>query len=167
MANPRDFLTPVAWYEHKTNIEFKIVNKYQGKLFECTQDHSCFDVVAWHGNYAPFKYNLAHFMVINTVLFDHADPSIFTVLTCPSLKPGTAIADFVIFPPRWSVSEKTFRIPYYHRNCMSEFMGLIKGAYEAKEGFKMGGASGQKKGALAKPFKMICVNGAAKRNRNP
>lgn len=142
LANPRDFLTPVAWYENRHNIEFKIVDKYQGHLFETTQDHSCFDVVAWHGNYAPYKYDLDNFMVINTVAFDHADPSIFTVLTCPSLKPGTAIADFVIFPPRWSVSENTFRPPYYHRNCMSEFMGLIKGNYEAKEeGFRPGGAS--------------------------
>lgn len=116
LANPRDFLTPCAYYERKSNIEFKIVNKYQGKLFEATQDHSCFDVVAWHGNYAPYKYDLRKFMVINTVSFDHCDPSIFTVLTCPSHKPGTAIADFVIFPPRWSVAENTFRPPYYHSN---------------------------------------------------
>lgn len=142
LANPRDFLTPVAWYENCKGIEFKIVNKYQGHLFETTQDHSCFNVVAWHGNYAPYKYDLDKFMVINCVLYDHADPSIFTVLTCPSQKPGTAIADFVIFPPRWSVQEHTFRPPYYHRNCMSEFMGLIKGNYEAKEhGFMPGGAS--------------------------
>jgi len=142
LANPRDFLTPTAWYEHKKEIEFRVVTKYQGKLFESIQDHSCFDVAAWHGNYAPYKYNLSNFMAVNTVTFDHADPSIFTVLTCPSLKPGTAIADFVIFPPRWSVSEHTFRPPYYHRNCMSEFMGLIKGSYEAKEeGFRPGGAS--------------------------
>lgn len=142
LANPRDFQTPVACYENQQNIEFKVVSKYQGHLFEAIQDHSCFDVVAWHGNYAPYKYNLNNFMTINSVAFDHADPSIFTVLTCPSSKPGTAIADFVIFPPRWSVSENTFRPPYYHRNCMSEFMGLIKGTYEAKEeGFLPGGAS--------------------------
>lgn len=142
LANPRDFLTPVAFYEERSSIEFKIISKYQGHLFQASQDHSCFDVVAWHGNYAPFKYNLENFMTINSVTFDHADPSIFTVLTCPSSKPGTAIADFVIFPPRWSVSEDTFRPPYYHRNCMSEFMGLIKGTYEAKEGgFRPGGAS--------------------------
>jgi len=98
-------------------------------------------VVAWHGNYYPYKYDLSKFMVINAVAFDHADPSIFTVLTCPSSKPGVAIADFVIFPPRWCVQEHTFRPPWYHRNCMSEFMGLIYGAYDAKKGFEPGGAS--------------------------
>ena len=96
--------------------------------------HSPFDVVAWHGNYAPYKYDLERFMVINTVAFDHADPSIFTVLTSPTTEEGTALCDFVIFPPRWGVSDKTFRPPYFHRNCMSEFMGLIKGSYEAKKG---------------------------------
>ncbi|CAH3035089.1 unnamed protein product [Pocillopora meandrina] len=143
LANPRDFLTPVAWYEDR-DVEsgFSVISKYQGKLFKAVQDHSAFDVVAWHGNYAPYKYDLNCFNVVNTVSFDHIDPSVFTVLTCPSLRPGTAIADFVIFPPRWSVAENTFRPPYYHRNCMSEFMGLIFGKYEAKEeGFAPGGAS--------------------------
>ncbi|XP_043274488.1 homogentisate 1,2-dioxygenase isoform X2 [Venturia canescens] len=141
LAQPRDFLTPVAWYEDR-EVPYKIGCKYQGKYFEASQEHSPFDVVAWHGNYVPYKYDLARFMVINSVSFDHCDPSIFTVLTCPSSKPGTAVADFVIFPPRWSVQENTFRPPYYHRNCMSEFMGLIKGRYEAKEeGFQAGGAS--------------------------
>ncbi|KAH7723819.1 homogentisate 1,2-dioxygenase-like isoform X1 [Aphelenchoides avenae] len=141
LANPRDFETPVAWYEDKDE-EYRIVSKYQGALFEAHQDHSPFDVVAWHGNYAPYKYDLRKFMVINTVSFDHCDPSIFTVLTAPSLKPGVAIADFVIFPPRWGVAERTFRPPYYHRNCMSEYMGLIVGSYEAKAGgFRPGGAS--------------------------
>lgn len=141
--------------------EYKIISKFQGALFVAKQKHSPFDVVAWHGNYAPFRYDLSKFMVINSVSFDHCDPSIFTVLTCPSSRPGTAIADFVIFPPRWSVQEHTFRPPYYHRkieccsvrlwkthlqwclgNCMSEFMGLILGRYEAKEsGFLPGGAS--------------------------
>ncbi|XP_011499511.1 PREDICTED: homogentisate 1,2-dioxygenase [Ceratosolen solmsi marchali] len=141
LANPRDFKTPTAHYEDK-DVPYKIINKYQAKLFMAKKGHSPFDVVAWHGNYVPYKYNLDYFMVINSVSFDHCDPSIFTVLTCPSNKPGTAVADFVIFPPRWSVQEHTFRPPYYHRNCMSEFMGLIKGHYEAKEeGFKPGGAS--------------------------
>lgn len=141
LANPRDFLTPVAWFEDRKE-EFAIISKYQGHLFKATQDTSPFDVVAWHGNYAPYKYNLANFCSVNSVSYDHMDPSIFTVLTCPSLKPGTAIADFVIFPPRWSVAENTFRPPYYHRNCMSEFMGLILGRYEAKEsGFNPGGAT--------------------------
>ncbi|CAD7079267.1 unnamed protein product [Hermetia illucens] len=142
LANPRDFETPTAWFEDKEVDEYKIISKFQGALFIAKQKHSPFDVVAWHGNYAPFRYDLSKFMVINSVSFDHCDPSIFTVLTCPSSRPGTAIADFVIFPPRWSVQEHTFRPPYYHRNCMSEFMGLILGRYEAKEsGFLPGGAS--------------------------
>ncbi|XP_023231733.1 homogentisate 1,2-dioxygenase-like [Centruroides sculpturatus] len=141
LANPRDFLTPTAWFED-VEESYSIISKYQGKLFIAEQDHSPFDVVAWHGNYAPYKYNLAYFNTVNTVSFDHSDPSIFTVLTCTSSKPGVGIADFVIFPPRWSVAEHTFRPPYFHRNCMSEFMGLIQGAYEAKEtGFLPGGAT--------------------------
>jgi len=141
LANPRDFLTPVACYED-IEVPWVITAKYQGKLFNVTQDHSPFDVVAWHGNYAPYKYNLKNFMVINATAFDHADPSIFTVLTCPGAREGVALCDFVIFPPRWAVQDNTFRPPYYHRNCMSEFMGLILGQYEAKEGgFQPGGAS--------------------------
>ncbi|XP_053958584.1 homogentisate 1,2-dioxygenase isoform X1 [Anastrepha ludens] len=141
LANPRDFQTPVAWFEDDEQ-EFQIIAKYQGLLFSAKQFHSPFDVVAWHGNYVPFKYDLSKFMVINSASFDHCDPSIFTVLTCPSCRPGTAIADFVIFPPRWAVQEHTFRPPYYHRNCMTEFMGLILGKYEAKEnGFLPGGAT--------------------------
>ncbi|KAM8717627.1 hypothetical protein ACLKA7_004341 [Drosophila subpalustris] len=142
LANPRDFETPVAWFDNANVKEFQVISKFKGSLFVAKQDHSVFDVVAWHGNYVPYKYDLSKFMVINSVSFDHCDPSIFTVLTCPSLRPGTAIADFVIFPPRWSVQEHTFRPPYYHRNCMSEFMGLILGRYEAKEdGFAAGGAT--------------------------
>lgn len=145
LANPRDFLAPTAFYEDRDFPEsdpFRVVSKFQGTLFVATQTHSCFDVVAWHGNYVPYKYDLRNFNVINSVSFDHCDPSIFTVLTCPSLKPGTAIADFVIFPPRWGVADHTFRPPYYHRNCMSEFMGLVLGRYEAKEeGFGPGGAT--------------------------
>ncbi|KAJ1725905.1 hypothetical protein LPJ61_005561 [Coemansia biformis] len=141
LANPRDFQTPTASYEF-TSDEWEIVNKYQGELFSARQDHSPFDVVAWHGNYAPYKYDLACFAAINSVSFDHVDPSIFTVLTCKSAHPGTAVADFVIFPPRYEVQQRTFRPPYFHRNCMSEFMGLIHGEYEAKKGgFLPGGAS--------------------------
>jgi len=113
LANPRDFLCPVAWFEDR-EVEYTVINKFQGCLFAAKQDHSPFDVVAWHGNYYPYKYDLSKFMVINAVAFDHADPSIFTVLTCPSSKPGVAIADFVIFPPRWCVQEHTFRPPWYH-----------------------------------------------------
>lgn len=142
LANARDFKTPVACFEDRDIEGFQMISKFQGALFLAKQNHSPFDVVAWHGNYVPYKYDLAKFMVINSVSFDHCDPSIFTVLTCPSERYGTAIADFVIFPPRWSVQENTFRPPYYHRNCMSEFMGLILGRYEAKEGgFYPGGAS--------------------------
>ncbi|KAK7107384.1 homogentisate 1,2-dioxygenase-like isoform X2 [Littorina saxatilis] len=142
LANPRDFETPCAWYEDRDVSGYTVISKYHGHLFAAKQDHSPFDVVAWHGNYAPYKYDLSKFMVINCVAFDHADPSIFTVLTCQSNRAGTAIADFVVFPPRWSVQEHTFRPPYYHRNCMSEFMGLIYGNYEAKEdGFQPGGGS--------------------------
>jgi len=134
LANPRDFKHPVAAYDtdYMRPDGFEIISKFQGKLFKAVQDHSPFDVVAWHGNYVPYKYNLKDYNVVNSVSFDHMDPSIFTVLTCQSNTPGVAIADFVIFPPRWSVGENTFRPPYYHRNCMSEFMGILTGAYEAK-----------------------------------
>ncbi|KAJ2706989.1 hypothetical protein FB645_001130 [Coemansia sp. IMI 203386] len=141
LANPRDFQTPTAQYEN-TRDTWTVVQKFQGTLFAAIQDHSPYDVAAWHGNYAPYKYNLANFNVINSVSFDHVDPSIFTVLTCKSAHPGTAVADFVIFPPRFEVQMNTFRPPYFHRNCMTEFMGLIHGSYEAKQGrFLPGGAS--------------------------
>ncbi|XP_065907305.1 homogentisate 1,2-dioxygenase-like [Dysidea avara] len=142
LANPRDFLAPVAKFEQcEVSTGYTVVSKYQGKLFAATQYHSPFDVVAWHGNYYPYKYDLRNYMVINSVSFDHADPSIFTVLTCPSTKPGVAVADFVIFPPRWCVQEHTFRPPYYHRNCMSEFMGNLCGQYDAKKDNLPGGAT--------------------------
>jgi len=141
LANPRDFLTPVAAYEDEEG-ETELVQKYLGRLWTTTLDHSPLDVVAWHGNLAPFKYDLARFNTIGTVSFDHPDPSIFTVLTSPSETPGRANADFVIFPPRWMVAEDTFRPPWFHRNVMSECMGLIRGAYDAKaEGFAPGGLS--------------------------
>jgi homogentisate 1,2-dioxygenase len=146
LANARDFLTPVAAYEEAEG-DFRLVAKFQGNLWEAELDHSPLDVVAWHGNYAPYKYDLARFNTINTVSFDHPDPSIFTVLTSPSETLGTANVDFVIFPPRWVVAEHTFRPPWFHRNVMSEFMGLIFGEYDAKPtqgaggGFVPGGAS--------------------------
>uniref|UniRef100_A0A0C9RS29 Homogentisate 1,2-dioxygenase n=1 Tax=Wollemia nobilis TaxID=56998 RepID=A0A0C9RS29_9CONI len=142
LASPPDFQTPTAWFEDKACPGYTIIHKFGGSLFTANQDFSPFNVVAWHGNYAPYKYDLNKFCPFNTVLFDHGDPSINTVLTVPSEKPGVAVIDFVIFPPRWLVAEHTFRPPYYHRNCMSEFMGLIYGNYEAKaEGFAPGGAS--------------------------
>ena len=141
LANPRDFLTPVAAFED-VERPTKLVQKFQGALWTTTIDHSPLDVVAWHGNLAPYKYDLARFNTIGSISFDHPDPSIFTVLTSPSDTPGTANCDFVIFPPRWLVAEGTFRPPWFHRNVMSELMGLVKGVYDAKaEGFAPGGAS--------------------------
>ena len=141
LANVRDFETPTAWFEDKDEPT-EVVQKYLGSLWTTTLDHSPLDVVAWHGNYAPFRYDLAKFNTMGTVSFDHPDPSIFTVLTSPSNVHGRANADFVIFPPRWMVAEDTFRPPWFHRNVMSEAMGLITGAYDAKaEGFAPGGLS--------------------------
>jgi homogentisate 1,2-dioxygenase len=141
LANPRDFETPVASFEDRSG-DYRVVCKFQGRLWSATIDHSPLSVVAWHGNYAPYKYDLAKFNCINSVSFDHPDPSIYTVLTAPSEIPGTANVDFAIFPPRWMVAEHTFRPPWFHRNFMNEFMGLIRGEYDAKaEGFVPGGAS--------------------------
>jgi homogentisate 1,2-dioxygenase len=142
LANPRDFLAPVAAFDDTQDQPFEIIKRYGGQLWRSHQPRTPFDVVAWHGNLAPLKYDTAHFMVIGSISFDHPDPSIFTVLTSPSDTPGTANCDFVIFPPRWMVAENTFRPPWYHRNLMSEFMGLVQGQYDAKpEGFKPGGMS--------------------------
>lgn len=141
LANPRHFQYPHAAFE-ETQQDVNVFCKHQGKLWFTQCDHSPLNVVAWHGNYAPYSYNLDLFNTINTVSFDHPDPSIFTVLTSESDTPGVAHLDFVIFPPRWMVAEDTFRPPYFHRNYMSEFMGLIRGEYDAKkEGFAPGGIS--------------------------
>jgi homogentisate 1,2-dioxygenase len=141
LANARDFLAPVAAYEHREG-RFEIVAKFQGHLWQAEQSWSPFDVVAWHGTLAPYKYDCDRFMAISTVSYDHPDPSIYTVLTSPSSEPGVANVDFVLFPSRWLVAEDSFRPPWYHRNVMSEFMGLIRGIYEAKvEGFVPGGCS--------------------------
>ena len=141
LANPRDFETPVAWFED-VDGEFNLTAKFGGNLWACSIDHSPLDVVAWHGNYAPYRYDLRRFNTIGSISFDHPDPSIFTVLTSPSSEHGTANCDLVIFPDRWLVQEDTFRPPWFHRNIMSEFMGLCFGQYDAKEeGFVAGGAS--------------------------
>lgn len=141
LANPRDFESPSAAFED-VERPYEVVQKFMGSLWTTTQDHSPFDVVAWHGNLAPIRYDLRRFNTIGTVSYDHPDPSIFTVLTSPSDTPGTANIDFVIFPPRWMVAEDSFRPPWFHRNVMSEFMGLLHGAYDAKaDGFVPGGAS--------------------------
>lgn len=145
LANSRDFQAPTAVFEEDTTNEWYILAKFSGHLFSAKQNHTPFDIVAWHGNYYPYKYDLGRFNTIGTISFDHPDPSIFTVLTAQSDHPGTAVADFVIFPPRWLVAEETFRPPWYHRNTMSEFMGLIHGNYDAKQagagGFQPAGAS--------------------------
>ena len=141
LANSRDFETPVAAFEDVSEPT-EVVQKFGGRLWRTLLDRSPFDVVAWHGNLAPYRYDLSRFNAIGTVGFDHPDPSIFTVLTSPSEVAGTANCDFVIFPPRWMVAEDTFRPPWFHRNVMSEFMGLIHGVYDAKaDGFAPGGAS--------------------------
>jgi homogentisate 1,2-dioxygenase len=141
LANIRDFEAPVAWFED-VDTPVRCVQKYAGRFWETELGHSPFDVVAWHGNLVPVRYDLARFCPVGSIAFDHPDPSIYTVLTSPSDQPGTANVDFVIFPPRWLVAEDTFRPPWFHRNVMSEFMGLIYGTYDAKEGgFVPGGAS--------------------------
>ena len=141
LANPRDFEVPVASFEDRDEPT-EVIQKYLGSLWTTTLDHSPLDVVGWHGNYVPCRYDLNRFNTIGTVSYDHPDPSIFTVLTSPSNVPGRANADFVIFPPRWMVAEDTFRPPWFHRNVMSEAMGLIFGEYDAKaEGFAPGGLS--------------------------
>uniref|UniRef100_A0A7S2TWK8 homogentisate 1,2-dioxygenase n=1 Tax=Lotharella oceanica TaxID=641309 RepID=A0A7S2TWK8_9EUKA len=141
LANPRDFLHPTASFENKEG-SYVLVQKFLGELWEAKLDHSPFDVVAWFGNYVPYKYELNNFVAVNSVTVDHMDPSIFTVLTCQTQEPGVAACDFVIFPPRMAVQKKTFRPPYYHRNCMTEYMGNLCGTYDAKpDAFKPGGGS--------------------------
>ncbi|MBS1958848.1 MAG: homogentisate 1,2-dioxygenase [Bdellovibrionales bacterium] len=141
LAHQRHFETPVAAFENLEG-DFELFARYQGSLWRTTLKHSPLDTVAWHGNYAPYRYDLRKYNTMGTVTYDHPDPSIFTVLTSPSAVPGTANVDFAIFPKRWMVAEHTFRPPYYHRNIMNEFMGLITGQYDAKEeGFHVGGAS--------------------------
>ncbi len=141
LANPRDFKTPIAAFEDK-ETPCRLTVKWCGKFYRCEIGHSPLDVVGWHGNYAPYKYDLSTFSPVGSVLFDHPDPSIFTVLTAPSGEDGVANVDFVIFPERWQVAEHSFRPPWYHMNVMSEFMGLIYGQYDAKsDGFAPGGVS--------------------------
>lgn len=142
LANPRDFLAPTAGFKDEGS-GWTILNKFGNKLFVTERETSCpLDVVAWHGSYFPYKYDLGRFSPIGSILFDHPDPSIFTVLTAPSTVPGTGVVDFAIFPERLLVAEDTFRPPWFHRNTMSEFMGLLGGEYDGKaEGFVPGGAS--------------------------
>ena len=141
LANARDFEAPAARFED-SNAPTELVQKFAGKLWSTQLSHSPLDVVAWHGNLAPYRYDLRCFNTLGTVSFDHPDPSIYTVLTSPGETAGTANCDFVIFPPRWLVAENTFRPPWFHRNIMSEFMGLITGRYDAKAaGFEPGGAT--------------------------
>jgi homogentisate 1,2-dioxygenase len=145
LANVRDFLHPTAWYiseKHDYKKPCTIFNKFGGQVFFRLGSHSPYNVVAWHGNYVPFKYNLQRFCAVNSVTYDHLDPSIYTVLTCVGGETGTALADFVIFPPRiMATDDDTLRPPWFHRNTMSEFMGLIEGSYDAKADFRPGGAT--------------------------
>ncbi|EGG06134.1 uncharacterized protein MELLADRAFT_36325, partial [Melampsora larici-populina 98AG31] len=143
LALERDFEYPIASFEGRSDYgqkEWEIVYKVQGELHSCRQSHTPFDVVAWHGNYAPFRYDLSRFVNVGSISVDHIDPSIFCVLTCPSASGGKPLADFLIFSPRWDVANHTYRPPYYHRNCASEVMGLIRGAYGGRsDGFQPGG----------------------------
>lgn len=141
LANPRDFLAPVAKYEHIQG-KYNLICKFEGNFWRASLKHSPLDVVAWHGNYVPYKYDLRLFNTLGSISYDHPDPSIFTVLSSPSAIHGLSNMDFVIFPPRWLVMENTFRPPWFHRNLMSEYMGLITGKYDAKpSGFVPGGSS--------------------------
>ena len=141
LANPRDFQTPTAAYEDRSG-SFELVAKFMGNLWSAEIGHSPLDVVAWHGTYAPYKYDLRRFNAIGSISYDHPDPSIFLVLQSMSDMPGVDTIDFVVFPPRILAMQHTFRPPWFHRNVASEFMGLIHGAYDAKaEGFLPGGAS--------------------------
>src|SRR5580692_4844119 len=142
LAGERDFLAPTAAFEPVEARTVQVVQKFGGNLWAADYDHSPLDVVAWHGNYTPVKYDTANYMVIGSISHDHPDPSIFTVLTSPTDAPGLANCDFVIFAPRWLVGENTFRPPWFHRNIMSEYMGLVTGTYDAKAaGFVPGGGS--------------------------
>lgn len=145
LANAQDFQYPVAWFEEpleESQSSPMLYNKFRSKLWSKTISISPLNVVAWHGNYLPFKYDLKRFCVVNSVSYDHMDPSIYTVLTCSGDESGTALCDFVVFPPRWlSTDSNTFRPPWFHRDTMTEFMGLIEGEYDAKKGFSPGGAS--------------------------
>ena len=141
LANPRDFEIPIAAFEDKEDPA-RLICKFQGGFWQSSMNHSPLDVVGWHGNLTPYKYCLSDFNTMGTISYDHPDPSIFTVLTSQTTSPGVANVDFVIFPERWMVAEDTFRPPYYHRNLMSEYMGLIQGVYDAKpDGFVPGGGS--------------------------
>jgi homogentisate 1,2-dioxygenase len=141
LASERDFRTPQAWYEDRDQ-RYELIAKFMGRLWSAPMDHSPFDVVAWRGNYAPYKYDLRRFNAIGSISYDHPDPSIFLVLQSITDTPGVDAIDFVIFPPRWLTMEHTFRPPWFHRNVASEFMGLVHGVYDAKaDGFLPGGAS--------------------------
>jgi homogentisate 1,2-dioxygenase len=138
LANSRDFQIPKAAFDHDVSSTYRLFAKWNNHIHVAEQDHTPFDVVAWHGLYYPYKYDLGRFLTIGSISYDHPDPSIFTLLSS-----SEGVAEMAIFPPRWLVMEDTFRPPWYHRNTMAEFMGLIKGEYDARTdgGFKAGGAS--------------------------
>ncbi|EER04290.1 Homogentisate 1,2-dioxygenase, putative [Perkinsus marinus ATCC 50983] len=142
LAHPRHFRAPTASTVENRGAS-ELISKFSGRMYLSKLNKTPYDVVGWYGNYYPTVYDLGLFMAINTVTYDHPDPSIGVVLQSPSLSyaPGTANIDFVIFPPRWLTAENTFRPPWFHRNVMSEFMGLLYGGYDAKQGFKPGCSS--------------------------
>lgn len=142
LAYPEHFETPSAQFEDREGSA-RLVNKFDDTLWECALGHSPLDVVGWQGNLAPYRYDTMKFQTVGSITFDHPDPSIFTCLTSPSDTPGVANCDFVLFAPRWLVQENTFRPPWFHRNVMSEYMGLIHGVYDSKigGGFVPGGGS--------------------------
>ncbi|EOO02373.1 putative homogentisate -dioxygenase protein [Phaeoacremonium minimum UCRPA7] len=128
MALARDFEIPVASFDVDQS-KWTIVVKLVGQLFAYEQNHTPFDVVAWHGTYAPYKYAMEKFINSATVDRDQSDPSIYCVLTAKSKIPGVSLSDFLIFTPKWSVTRNTFRPPYYHRNVATELMGMIYGTW--------------------------------------
>jgi len=131
-ALARDFVYPSA--QPEDDAPTAIIVKTGGRFLATSIDRTPLDVVAWRGNYAPYRYDLRQFSPLGAVLFDHPDPSLGTVLTSPSDLVGTANVDLVVFRERWVVAEDTFRPPWFHSNTMSEFMGLIDGSYDAKPG---------------------------------
>ncbi|HEY3498273.1 MAG TPA: homogentisate 1,2-dioxygenase, partial [Polyangiaceae bacterium] len=126
LAEARHFRTPAAWHEDRLAPGYRIAAKLGGALYEARQDHSPFDVVAWHGNHCPYVYDLALFTPAGYTRVDHPDPSIHTVLSAPLDERGTHSLDLVVFPPRWDATEGTFRPPYFHRNATTEINGIVR-----------------------------------------
>jgi homogentisate 1,2-dioxygenase len=138
LADARHFRGPVARHEERLCPGYRVTVKLGGALFEATQDHSPFDVVAWHGNHFPTVYDLAAFSPAGNARVDHIDPSIHTVLTSPLDEAGANGLDLVVFTPRWDATEHTFRPPYFHRNVATELNGIIREVASAGSPFARG-----------------------------